>query len=267
MKKCFTLIELLVVVAIIGILASILLPSLNMAKERGKKISCASKMRQMAQAVTLYCADNQDYWIIQGSNDDKETCWPLRLARGGYPGRRLPAGAPYGDIVKVMRNLWNCPNDTFPVQSGDSQDPDPANRRSYGINICTGSNMNGAGHKHDGPSCSGPQYEAIGIRGGTADRSVKIGSIKRPDILIAVSEFPNNRHMVRETSIGHASSQVLPAKDPARRLHPKFYGYIMMDGHLADIEPFMTMSPWERDPLYTATRPTGMWIRCSVNGF
>ena len=59
-KKNFTLIELLVVIAIIAILASLLLPSLNKARQRGKLIFCVSNMKQQGQGLLLYAGDNDE---------------------------------------------------------------------------------------------------------------------------------------------------------------------------------------------------------------
>ena len=59
MKK-FTLLELLVVVAIIGILASLLLPSLGKAREKGKQAVCLSNARQISLAATMYITTNNN---------------------------------------------------------------------------------------------------------------------------------------------------------------------------------------------------------------
>lgn len=56
--KRFTLIELLVVIAIIAILAALLLPALNQAREKGRHAKCVGNLRQIQSSIQLYTDDN-----------------------------------------------------------------------------------------------------------------------------------------------------------------------------------------------------------------
>ena len=92
-SRTFTLIELLVVIAIIGILASMLLPALSMAKKSAGRIQCASNMKTAATSVQLY-ANAFDSYIVQFSGtivewsiDHKLWMQYLGYLKMGYPSK------------------------------------------------------------------------------------------------------------------------------------------------------------------------------------
>ena len=96
-KRCFTLIELLIVIAMIAILAAMLLPALNKARESAKSIGCVNNLKQINLAHGLYSDDSRDY-IAAGFQAKTKIAWPVFLTP--YIGR---SGA---------EKIFRCPGST-----------------------------------------------------------------------------------------------------------------------------------------------------------
>jgi prepilin-type processing-associated H-X9-DG protein/prepilin-type N-terminal cleavage/methylation domain-containing protein len=115
-QKCqkFTLIELLVVIGIIAILASMLLPALNKAREKAKTISCASKLKQVGIAVQMYAGSYTDY--LPQADASYERGWYILWAKqlGPFLDKEISSGSnPDGVMMLLLsqRGILACPSE------------------------------------------------------------------------------------------------------------------------------------------------------------
>ena len=120
----FTLIELLVVVAIIAVLISILLPSLQAAREQGKTTVCLANLRTFAQAANAYLMDDQDDlpWVLTSPYPvgDRDATWSLYtefIWGGGIPDKRLAdwRTTGIGGPAPMNGDIYNVPPQYRPM--------------------------------------------------------------------------------------------------------------------------------------------------------
>ncbi|UCC68599.1 MAG: prepilin-type N-terminal cleavage/methylation domain-containing protein [Armatimonadota bacterium] len=121
-RKGFTLIELLVVIAIIGILAAMIFPVFARARESARKVVCLSNVKNIALAVQMYLADNND--TLPPMEHRQEVLDYFDTAPGGGQRRDFAGHCQVGrfwcnpylrwpvifDEYVKNRDVWRCPS-------------------------------------------------------------------------------------------------------------------------------------------------------------
>ena len=105
---CFTLMELLVTIGILALLAGILLPALNNAREAARRTSCISNLHQLGTALELYGATSGYRLPVCAGSFDPNAGPSIRSVLSQY--------------VSNEKGIWQCPSDNVKNRTGGSYD-------------------------------------------------------------------------------------------------------------------------------------------------
>ncbi len=115
--RAFTLIELLVVIAIIAILAAILFPVLDKARQRSQTADCLNNMKQLQVAYRMYVDDDNDYLPPNEVIPDLDVSWVLGDAQSDVTTSNIQNGLlfHYSQQVKI----YVCPANSLMIPDGN----------------------------------------------------------------------------------------------------------------------------------------------------
>ncbi|MST97714.1 prepilin-type N-terminal cleavage/methylation domain-containing protein [Victivallaceae bacterium BBE-744-WT-12] len=123
-KKSFTLIELLIVIAIIAILAGMLLPALNKARQAARKTSCISQLKQVMAQNIIYANDFNNLIFVEN---------PRPWGYNSYPFFMTIGAANELSSYALARKLFVCPETNDPAANFTNPFEGTLNSSVYGM--------------------------------------------------------------------------------------------------------------------------------------